>query len=205
MLAGGLAWQRRSVRSDSDRIVMLAPRLANLGRDLLLPMAGAMYAPKKLPIMILRCAVKRVVFAVFALLMPLAGTAKAADLDLSAYRGKVVYLDFWASWCTPCRLSFPWMNEMQQTYSRNGLVVIGVNVDHDRALADEFLRASGPGFKIVYDPNGTIASQYNFRDMPTSVLIGRDGKVHFTHDGFFPAKEGAYAADIVTLLNQKAP
>ena len=70
---------------------------------------------------------------------------------------------------------------------------------------DAFLRAGAPGFKIVYDPNGDIASQYNFRDMPTSVLIGRDGKVRFTHDGFFPAKEGAYAADIVALLNQKAP
>ena len=134
-----------------------------------------------------------------------AGTASAADLDLSAYRGKVVYLDFWASWCTPCRLSFPWMNGIQQSYGSNGLVVIAVNVDHDRALADAFLSAGAPGFKIVYDPNGDIASQYNFRDMPTSVLIGRDGKVHFTHDGFFPAKEGAYAADIVALLNQKAP
>jgi len=163
-----------------------------------------MYA-RKLPIMILRSVAKRLALASVFLLMPLAGFAQAADLDLSAYRGKVVYLDFWASWCTPCRLSFPWMNEIQQSYGHEGLVVIGVNVDHDRALADEFLRASSPGFKIVYDPNGAIASQYNFRDMPTSVLIGRDGKVHFTHDGFFPAKEGAYAADIVALLNQKAP
>ena len=153
----------------------------------------------------LRHEAKRICFALLLSLLPLAGTARAADLDLSAYRGKVVYLDFWASWCTPCRLSFPWMNEIQQSYGRDGLVVIGVNVDHDRALADEFLRASSPDFKIVYDPNGAIAGQYNFRDMPTSVLIGRDGKVHFTHDGFFPAKEGAYAADILALLNQKAP
>ncbi len=184
---------------------MFAPLLANFEYGHLLAMAGAMCAPGKLPIMNLRCVTKRIVFALFGLLMPLGGAATAADLDLSAYRGKVVYLDFWASWCTPCRLSFPWMNEIQQSYGRSGLVVIGVNVDHDRALADEFLRASSPDFKIVYDPNGAIASQYNFRDMPTSVLIGRDGKVHFTHDGFFPAKESAYAADILTLLNQKAP
>ena len=78
--------------------------------------------------------------------------AHADGLDLSAYKGKVVYLDFWASWCTPCRLSFPWMNEIQQTYGARGLVVIGVNVDHDRALADEFLRANRGTFKIVYDP-----------------------------------------------------
>lgn len=153
--------------------------------------------------MTLQRAVSPILIAIALLLA--AGTANAAELDLSAYRGKVIYLDFWASWCTPCRLSFPWMNGIQQSYGRNGLVVIAVNVDHDRALADAFLRAGAPGFKIVYDPNGDIASQYNFRDMPTSVLIGRDGKVRFTHDGFFPAKEGAYAADIVALLNQKAP
>ena len=153
----------------------------------------------------LQAGARRVGFALLLSLLPLGAVAQAADLDLSAYRGKVVYLDFWASWCTPCRLSFPWMNEIQQSYGRDGLVVIGINVDHDRALADAFLRASAPGFKIVYDPSGAIASQYNFRDMPTSVLIGRDGKVHFTHDGFFPAKEGAYAEDIVALLNQKVP
>jgi len=168
-------------------------------------MAGAIYARRKLPSMTIRCVAKSVLFVLFGLLTPLAGTAKAADLDLSAYRGKVVYLDFWASWCTPCRLSFPWMNEIQQSYGQYGLVVIGVNVDHDRALADEFLRANNPDFNVVYDPNGAIASRYNFRDMPTSVLIGRDGKIHFTHDGFFPAKEGAYVADIMALLNQKAP
>jgi len=143
---------------------------------------------------------------IFALL-PLCAIAPAVaeSLDLSPYKGKVIYLDFWASWCTPCRVSFPWMNEIQQSYEREGLVVIAVNVDHDRSLADEFLRSSNPGFKIVYDPNGDIAGKYDFRDMPTSVLIGRDGRVHFTHDGFFPAKEGSYLADISTLLNQKAP
>ena len=153
----------------------------------------------------LRHATKVVSLAFSILLLPFDETARAGDLDLTAYRGKVVYLDFWASWCVPCRLSFPWMKQIQQSYGHNGLVVIGVNVDHDRGLADEFLRASNPDFKIVYDPSGAIASQYNFRDMPTSVLIGRDGKVHFTHDGFFPTKKGAYIADIVALLNQKAP
>lgn len=129
--------------------------------------------------------------------------AQAESLDLSAYRGKVIMLDFWASWCTPCRLSFPWMSDIQQSFARDGLVIIGVNVDHDRALADEFLHATSPSFKIVYDPNGDIAGKYDFKDMPTSVLIGRDGRVHFTHNGFFPAKEGSYLADITALLNQK--
>ena len=127
--------------------------------------------------------------------------AWAQDLDLSAYKGKVVYLDFWASWCVPCRLSFPWMNELQQTYGGKGLVVIGVDVDRDRSQADAFLKQAPPNFHIVYDPAGHIASQYNFKDMPTTVLIGRDGKSHFVHDGFFPNKENEYLAHLDSLLD----
>jgi len=127
------------------------------------------------------------------------------DLDLSPYKGKVVYLDFWASWCTPCRLSFPWMNELQQIYGRQGLVVIGVNVDHDRNLADQFLLSNQGQFMIIYDPNGKIASRYNLKDMPTSILIGRDGNIHFTHAGFFPNREGSYLSDVNALLDQKGP
>jgi cytochrome c biogenesis protein CcmG/thiol:disulfide interchange protein DsbE len=131
--------------------------------------------------------------------------AHADGLDLSAYKGKVVYLDFWASWCTPCRLSFPWMNQLQARYGRDGLVVIGVNVDHDRALADEFLAANRGNFPIVYDPHGALAGKYDFKDMPTSFLIGRDGKVRSVHSGFFPNREESYAADVKALLDEKAP
>lgn len=130
-----------------------------------------------------------------------ADPAVAQGLDLSAYRGKVVYLDFWASWCAPCRQSFPWMNDLQQQYGPAGLTVIGVNVDHDRQAADQFLRQSPPGFKIVYDPDGHIAGQYNLKEMPTTVLIGRDGKVHYIHSGFVPGKEGEYMTHIGALLH----
>jgi len=144
-------------------------------------------------------------FFLAATIVMAVGPARADGLDLSAYKGKVVYLDFWASWCTPCRLSFPWMNQVQEIYGREGLVVIAVNVDHDRELADEFLQANGAQFKIVYDPSGAIADQYNFKDMPTSVLIGRDGKIRAVHNGFYPNREGSYAANINALLNEKAP
>jgi cytochrome c biogenesis protein CcmG/thiol:disulfide interchange protein DsbE len=127
--------------------------------------------------------------------------ARADDLDLSAYKGKVVYLDFWASWCVPCRLSFPFMAELQQTYGARGLVVVAVDVDRNRAAADEFLKQMPPAFRIVYDPAGRIAGQYDFKDMPTTVLVGRDGKNHFVHSGFFPEKEGDYIAHVSSLLN----
>jgi cytochrome c biogenesis protein CcmG, thiol:disulfide interchange protein DsbE len=155
--------------------------------------------------MTLSQATKLFVAGFFFAVLPMMGPARATDLDLSAYKGKVVYLDFWASWCTPCRLSFPWMNEIQQSYGPNGLVIIGINVDHDRTLAENFLRATNPDFKILYDPNGEIAGHYDFKDMPTSVLIGRDGRIHATHGGFLPEREGAYLSDIVALLNQKVP
>ncbi len=131
--------------------------------------------------------------------------AHAASLDLTPYRGKVVYLDFWASWCTPCHLSFPWMNEIQAAYGGEGLVILAVNLDRDRAKADEFLATDRGQLNILYDPKGDIARQFNFKDMPTAFLIGRDGKVHSVHSGFETGKESAYLADVVSLLHQKAP
>ena len=147
--------------------------------------------------------VQRVALYLLFGLVGLASVASAADLDLSAYKGKVVYLDFWASWCTPCRQSFPWMSEIQAMRGQNGLVVIAVNVDHDKDLADEFLKRYAPKFKIVFDSKGEIASQYKVKDMPTSYLIGRDGRVRYTHEGFLPTKEGSYDAQIQELLNEQ--
>jgi thiol-disulfide isomerase/thioredoxin len=129
----------------------------------------------------------------------------ASDLDLSAYRGKVVYLDFWASWCVPCRTSFSWMADIQSSFGSRGLVVIAVNVDHDRAAADRFLENHLANFKVVYDPHGSIANQYKVSGMPMSFVIGRDGKTHFSHAGFFETREDSYASQITQLLAQPAP
>ena len=81
--------------------------------------------------------------------------AAADELDLGSYRGQVVWVDFWASWCTPCRRSFPWMNDMMARYSDQGFVIVGVNVDRERDLAEEFLAETPAGFPIVYDPEGS--------------------------------------------------
>src|SRR5262245_55408274 len=101
---------------------------------------------------------------VVLLLASIGLTAAAADgastadgtLDLSHYRGRLVLVDFWASWCAPCRQSFPWLNEMQSRYGKRGLVVVGVNVDRQRADADRFLKETPAKFQIVYDPDGSI-------------------------------------------------
>jgi thiol-disulfide isomerase/thioredoxin len=148
---------------------------------------------------------KRYGFCLAALLLVLGGAARAEPLDLSRYKGKVVYLDFWASWCTPCHLSFPWMNDLLQTYGWDGLAVIAVDLDRDRHAADAFLAESRGALDIVYDPKGDIAQQFNFKDMPTAILIGRDGRIRATHSGFVTSQEGAYQADVAQLLQEKAP
>jgi cytochrome c biogenesis protein CcmG/thiol:disulfide interchange protein DsbE len=141
--------------------------------------------------------------AMMALLLGISTPGRAADLDLSPYKGKVVYLDFWASWCTPCHLSFPWMNDIQQQYGADGLVIVAVDVDRDRAGGDAFLATNRGSLHIVYDPKGDIAGKYAVKGMPTAVLIGRDGKVHSVHDGFVVSQEGKYLADVVALLHQQ--
>lgn len=154
-----------------------------------------------------RSLVRSALVACAALLLPAlvsALPARAAALDLSAYKGKVVYLDFWASWCTPCLQSFPWMNDLADSYKGRGLVVVAVNVDHERDLAVQFLQQHPADFHVVYDPDGSLAEKYNVEAMPTSVLIGRDGKVRYVHSGFYPKKIGDYLAQIRTLLAQKA-
>lgn len=111
------------------------------------------------------------------------------ETSLSQFSGKVVYLDFWASWCAPCRKAFPWMNEMQQKYAAQGLQVIGINLDRDRADAAEFLQNTPAQFLVAYDPAGKTAQDYKVMGMPTSYLISRDGKIISTHIGFRESKK----------------
>lgn len=109
---------------------------------------------------------------------------RAHAIKLSDFKGKTVYLDFWASWCGPCRQSFPWMNEMQTRYGDKGLKVIGVNLDQDSNDAKAFLKNTPADFDVAFDPDGKVPSAYGVMGMPTSILIGPDGKVLMVHNGF---------------------
>lgn len=133
-------------------------------------------------------------------------TASAADtLDLTQYRGKVVLVDFWASWCAPCRKSFPWLNEMQRKYGKSGLVVIGVNVDPTRSAAEEFLRDVPSQFQIIYDPSGALATEYQVPGMPSSYLFGPDGKLVSNHIGFQQTARDEREAELRQLLPPTLP
>lgn len=127
----------------------------------------------------------------------------ASDINWSKYAGKVVVIDFWASWCGPCRESFPWMKQMQAKYGKDGLVFIGINVDKDPALALKFIQQYQPNFEIRSDQQGKLASQFKVPGMPSTFILGRDGQPAAKHQGFFKAKEAEYEAEIVRLLSNK--
>lgn len=138
--------------------------------------------------------------------LALAAPANAAEpaLNLDQYAGRVVVVDFWASWCVPCRRSFPWFNEMQAKYGEQGLVVIGVNVDAERKDADRFLEQFPARFRLVYDPAGSLPTQYAVNAMPTSVIYGRNGRVVTRHLGFQNAKREEYEAVLRNALQTPA-
>lgn len=122
---------------------------------------------------------------------------------LSDLKGRHVYLDFWASWCGPCRLSFPWMADMQRQYGSRGLQVLAINLDAKRADADAFLAKSPAGFALAFDAKGESARRMGVKGMPTSLLIGPDGKVVFVHQGFRLDERAALEAKLVAALNQR--
>jgi cytochrome c biogenesis protein CcmG/thiol:disulfide interchange protein DsbE len=127
----------------------------------------------------------------------------ASALDLTSLRGRVVYLDFWASWCGPCKQSFPWMESLKSTYGDQGLEIITVNLDTERAAADKFLKRFHPTFDVHFDPKGELAEFYKVHGMPSSVLIDRHGVARFTHVGFRPIDGAAYEAQLRELLAEK--
>lgn len=129
-------------------------------------------------------------------------TIAAPAVDLSAFRGKVVVVDFWASWCVPCRRSFPWMNSMLEKYRDDGLVIIGVNMDSDPAEAKAFLEEIPASFEIVHDPEGELAQEYDVVAMPSSYVFDRNGNLVQRHLGFKVKHQDEYEAIIKESLER---
>ena len=123
-----------------------------------------------------------------------------ADISLDDYKGSIVYLDFWASWCAPCRKSLPWMDTIQARYKDQGLTVIAINLDESREAAEAFLNSMNITLKVAFDDQGTTAEAFNLVAMPTSYLIDKNGQIVQTHLGFRLRDKAVIEQSIQQLL-----
>ena len=119
-----------------------------------------------------------------------------STIDLAALRGSPVIVDFWASWCVPCRSSFPWLAKMSGKYAAKGLKVIAVNLDKDRAAAAAFLEEVPAPFTVAYDPAGKTAEAFKVKAMPSTFLVSRSGTIVYSHAGFDLRKTDGFESRI---------
>lgn len=125
------------------------------------------------------------------------------QLSLSSQKGKVVYVDFWASWCGPCRKSLPLLNELRNELKGKGFEVVAINLDEDIRDGRAFLKEFPVSYPTLYDGAGKTPELYGVRGMPTSYLIDKQGRVQVVHQGFKPADITKIRAQVSQLLQQK--
>ena len=119
---------------------------------------------------------------------------------LKDLHGQTVLVDFWASWCGPCRRSFPWMNRILDKYGDRSFTIVAVNVDKLQRDAEEFLAQTPARFDIVYDPDGNIARAFDVQAMPSSYLLNTEGEIVEVHRGFLSEKTDSYELSIRNQL-----
>jgi thiol-disulfide isomerase/thioredoxin len=132
-----------------------------------------------------------------------AARAEPAALDLAQYRGKVVYLDFWASWCGPCKQAFPFMAELSRQYRPTDLVVITVNEERQHAPGEAFLRQVKSTLPVVWDGDGAVARPWAVNELPATLIFDRKGKMRFRHQGFVPANTAEYRKQLDSLVRER--
>ena len=126
----------------------------------------------------------------------------AQTVSLAEYRGKVVYLDFWDSWCAPCRESLPALDALREEFSRAEFEIVAVNLDADPAAGRRFLSRYPVGYPVASDPGARVSVTYELKGLPTAFLIGRDGVVRHVHQGFRIEDMRKIRAQLVALLAQ---
>lgn len=124
------------------------------------------------------------------------------NLKLSEYAGNVVMLNFWASWCGPCRKEMPLLNDLHNKYEALGFVVLGVNVEEQSRQAKSFIADSPVDFPILFDSNNTVSKQYDVIAMPTTVLIDRNGTMRYLHKGYKAGDEKKYKKMVKKLVRE---
>lgn len=136
--------------------------------------------------------------------LPLLATDNPGMLSLQSLRGKVVYLDFWASWCGPCRVSFPQLEELRQELGPQGFEVLAVNVDEFEPDALRFLEEVSVTYPVVHDGAGDTPATFGILGMPTGYLIDRAGTIRLIHQGYRKSDGAALRKEIIELLGEQA-
>lgn len=126
-----------------------------------------------------------------------------ALVALSDYRGKVVYVDFWAAWCEPCRQSMPALNGLRNSFREDGFEVLAVNLDLNRDWAERFLRQHPVDYPVVLDPEGEVPVKYGVEKMPSGFFVDRKGRIREIHQGFQPGNVARIKYVIETLLKEE--
>jgi thiol-disulfide isomerase/thioredoxin len=129
-------------------------------------------------------------------------TDSGSNLRLSELRGDVVMINFWASWCGPCREEMPLLDEIHQRYKPLGFTVLGVNVEEDSRAAKALLEQIPVSFPILFDNDSTVSKLYDVRAMPSTILVDRDGNMRYLHRGYKPGYEQQYTQQVRALVRE---
>ena len=124
------------------------------------------------------------------------------NLRLSEYRGDVVMVNFWATWCGPCRQEMPLLDELYSRYERVGFSLLGVNIDDDSRKAMNMVSELGVSFPVLFDARKEVSKLYKVEAMPVTVLIDREGTIRYVHHGYKPGYEDKYLNQIRSLLRE---
>ncbi len=124
------------------------------------------------------------------------------NLRLSEYRGDVVMINFWATWCGPCRQEMPLLDELYARYHRVGFNLLGVNIDDDTTRALRMVEELDLHFPVVFDTRKEVSRLYNVEAMPATILVDREGKIRHVHHGYKPGYEDKYLDQIRALLRE---
>ncbi len=128
-----------------------------------------------------------------------------SSVNLADFHGKVVYLDFWASWCAPCRASFPFMNSLHQEFNQQGIAVVGISLDTTKKDALNFLAKTPANFTVAIDPKGVCPQEFGVQGMPSSYILGVNGEVLYTHNGFKEKDQEKLRAVIQAIVKEQKP